>query len=441
MSNLLIKCMAVLTMAGEDRIIHGGEIAIRGREIYYVGAAGSTPGDFEPEQVLDCPGMVAMPGLVNCHTHAAMTMLRGYADDMPLMQWLKEKIWPMEEHLTADDIYQGTLLSCAEMIKGGTTTFADMYFEMGQVARAVEESGLRAVLSRGMVGFGPNAETAMRESIEFIEQWHGGAGGRIAAWFGPHAPYTCPPDYLKRVINEAKRLGVGIHIHLAETLDEIKEINEKYGQSPVMLMEETGLFELPVLAAHCVHLNDQDIEILVKRKVGIAHNPQSNMKLASGVAPVISLLNAGATVGLGTDGASSNNNLDLLEEVRAAAFLQKVTAVDASVLPAYQALSMATVGGAKALGLEGQIGCIKSGFRADIILFDMQKPHLCPLYDIYAQIAYAALSSDVDTVIVDGQIVMKNRRILTLDEETVMQAAGRSAKALVERKIASQKSS
>ncbi|SFG39811.1 5-methylthioadenosine/S-adenosylhomocysteine deaminase [Desulfotomaculum arcticum] len=439
MSNLLIKCMAVLTMTGEDGIIHRGEIAIRGGEICHVGASGSTPGDFKADRILDCPGMVAMPGLVNCHTHAAMTMLRGYADDMPLMQWLKEKIWPMEDHLTAEDIYQGTLLSCAEMIKGGTTTFVDMYFEMEQVARAVEESGLRAVLSRGMAGFGPNAEKAMRENIELVEKWNGRAGGRITVRFGPHAPYTCPPDYLKRVIEEAKRLGVGIHIHLAETLDEINEISEKYDKSPIRLMEETGLFELPVLAAHCVHVDDKDIEILARRKVGIAHNPQSNMKLASGIAPVSRMLEAGATVGLGTDGASSNNNLDLLEEVRTAAFLQKLSTGDASVLPAYQVLSMATAGGAKALGLEEQIGCIKPGYKADMILFDMHKPHLYPLYDIYAQIAYAALSSDVATVIIDGQIVMENRRILTLDEEAVMQAAGRSAKALVERKNASQK--
>ncbi|WP_347487851.1 amidohydrolase [Desulfoscipio sp. XC116] len=436
MVDLLIKCMAVLTMNGEGDVVHDGEIAVRNDVIYHVGPSGSTPADFSPERVLEYPHMVAMPGFVNCHTHAAMTLFRGYADDMPLMQWLNEKIWPLEAYLTPDDIHRGTLLCCAEMIRGGTTAFADMYDAMGRVARAVDESGMRAALSRGMIGFGSRGETALTESIEFIKQWHGGAGGRVTAMFGPHAPYTCPPEYLKKVIAAAKELGVGIHIHLAETNDEIKEINEKYGKTPVALMEEVGLFELPVLAAHCVHLNDQDIDILVRRRVGIAHNPQSNMKLASGVAPVTRLLEAGAVVGLGTDGASSNNNLDMLEEVRAAALLQKLHNGDASALPAYQALHMATAGGARALGMQDQIGRLVSGLKADIILMDMHKPHLYPLFDIYAQIAYAAAASDVHTVIIDGRVVMEDRRILTLDEDVIMSEAQRCAEALVQRSAA-----
>lgn len=436
MANLLIKCMAVLTMDGKGDIIRNGEIAVEGSRIFHVGPAGSTPEGFSPDRVLDYPRMVAMPGLVNCHTHAAMTLLRGYADDMPLMQWLKEKIWPLEEHLTPGDIYRGTLLSCAEMIRGGTTTFADMYFEMDQVARAVDESGMRAVLSRGMIGFGPNAESAMRESREFVRQWHGGAGGRITAQFGPHAPYTCPPEYLKRVMAAAEELGVGIHIHLAETADEIKQIKEQYGKSPVVLMEETGLFELPVLAAHCVHLDDRDIEILARRRVGIAHNPQSNMKLASGVAPVTRLLEAGAIVGLGTDGAASNNNLDLLEEMRAAALLQKVSTGDAAALPAYEALRMATVEGARVLGLGDKVGRIKPGMQADIILLDTRRPHLYPVFDLYAHVAYAASSADVHTVIIDGRVVMEDRRILTLDEDAVLEEAQSAAEGLVSRREA-----
>jgi len=436
MSNLLIKCMAVITMDGRENLIHNGEIAVRGGDIYHVGPSGSTPQEFVADQVLDYPGMVAMPGLVNCHTHAAMTLLRGYADDLPLMQWLNEMIWPLEEHLVPDDIYHGSMLCCAEMIRGGTTTFADMYFEMDRVARAVDESGMRAVLSRGMVGLGPNGEKALAESKEFISQWQGGAGGRINAWFGPHAPYTCPPEYLKRVIEEAGKMGVGIHIHLAETADEVKEIGEKYGMSPIALAEQVGLFELPVLAAHCVHLNEQDIEILARRRVGIAHNPQSNMKLASGVAPVHQLLEAGAVVGLGTDGAASNNNLDMLEEMRAAALLQKVHTGDARVLSAYDALFMATVGGARALGLEGSVGRIKPGLKADIILLDMKKPHLFPLHDIYAHIAYAAASADVSAVIIDGRVVMQDCRIITIDEDAVLEEAQRTAESLVKRKEA-----
>ncbi|AGL02158.1 amidohydrolase [Desulfoscipio gibsoniae] len=433
MADLLIKCMAVLTMDGEGDIIHNGEIAVRDDVIYHVGPSGSTPGDFSPERVLDYPRMVALPGFVNCHTHAAMTLFRGYADDLPLMQWLNEKIWPLEALLTQEDIYKGTLLCCAEMIRGGTTTFADMYVDMGRVAQAADESGMRAVLSRGMVGFGSAGEKALAESIEFIKQWYGGAGGRVACMFGPHAPYTCPPEFLKKVIAAAKELDVAIHIHLAETNDEINEINEKYGQTPIALMEETGLFELPVLAAHCVHLNDNDIATLARHRVGIAHNPQSNMKLASGVAPVTRLLEAGAVVGLGTDGASSNNNVDMLEEVRATALLQKLHTGDASALPAYQALYMATAGGARALGMQDQIGRLVNGLKADIILMDMHKPHLYPLFDIYAQIVYAAASADVHTVIINGRVVMENRRVLTLDEDVIMAEAQRCAELLVQR--------
>jgi len=436
MADLLIKCMAVLTMDGEGDIIHNGEIAVRDDLIYHVGSSGSTPGDFLPERVLDYPRMVAMPGFVNCHTHAAMTLFRGYADDLPLMQWLNEKIWPLEALLTKEDIYRGTLLCCAEMIRGGTTTLADMYVDMERVAQAVDESGLRAVLSRGMIGIGPGGESALAESKEFVKQWHGGAGGRIAAMFGPHAPYTCPPEFLEKVVAAAEEMGVGIHIHLAETGDEIKEIVEKYGKTPVALMEEVGLFELPVLAAHCVHLNDSDIDILARRQVGIAHNPQSNMKLASGVAPVTRLLQAGALVGLGTDGASSNNNVDMLEEVRAAALLQKLHTGDASALPAYQALHMATAGGARALGMQEQIGRLVNGLKADIVIMDMHKPHLYPLFDIYAQIVYAAASSDVHTVIIDGRVVLENCRVLTLDEDVIMAEAQRCAKLLVQRSSA-----
>ena len=287
-----------------------------------------------------------------------------------------------------------------------------------------------------MIGLGPGAEQSMQESKEFIARWHGGAGGRVTAMFGPHAPYTCPPEYLERVIEAAEEAGVGIHIHLAETRDEMNEIMEKYGRSPVVLMEETGLFKLPVLAAHCVHLDDRDIEILAGRRVGIAHNPQSNMKLASGVAPVTKLLEAGALVGLGTDGAASNNNLDMMEEMRAAALLQKVHTQNAMALPAREMLRMATTGGAEVLGLGDRIGRIAPGMLADIILIDMRKPHLYPLHDLYAHIAYAAVSSDVHTVIVDGKVVMENRLVMTLDEYAVLTEAQSVAESLIRAKEA-----
>ena len=432
MSSLLIKGATVLPMTGPDNIYVSGEIAVEGSEIVCAGPPGSVPRDFTPERVIDASGKAAIPGLVNCHTHASMTLLRGYADDLPLMKWLKDKIWPLEAKLTPEDIYWGALLSCLEMIKSGTTAFADMYFVMDMVAKAVLESGLRACLSRGMIGVGPQAEAAVEESVSFFREWQGAAGGRIKVMFGPHAPYTCPPDYLKRVADLASRCGAGIHIHVAETKDEIEQIQELYGNTPVKHLWKTGLFEVPVLAAHCVHLDGEDVEILAENQVAVAHCPQSNMKLASGISPVERLLARGVTVGIGTDGAASNNNLDMVEEMRTAALLQKVYTGDPTALPAYTVLEMATRGGALALGLE-DVGCLAPGMKADIVLIDLHRPHLFPRHDIAAHLVYAAQASDVDTVIVDGKIIMEKRRVLTLDEERVMACAQERAFDLVRR--------
>lgn len=430
MGNILIQGATVLTMENHDSIFLDGEIAIAGDSIVSAGPRGSAPEGFKADRVLDGSGMVALPGFINCHTHAAMTLLRSYADDMPLMKWLSEKIWPLEERLTPEDIYWGTMLCCLEMIKSGTTTFADMYFEMDQVALAVEKSGMRACLSRGMIGEGPNAQRAIDESVSLIEEWHGGAGGRIKAMFGPHAPYTCPPDYLKKVMELAGRYGVGIHIHVAETRDEIEQIRARYGASPVRHLEAAGLFELPVLAAHCVHLDEGDIEVLAVKKAGVAHCPESNMKLASGISPVTELLKSGAIVGLGTDGAASNNNLDMLEEMRSAALLQKVSTGDPMALPSFEALHMATRGGAQALGLP-DVGQLKAGMKADLILVDFHRPHLYPQHDLIAHLVYAAQSADVDTVIINGEVVMEGRQVLTMDEEEVMAEAQRCALRLI----------
>ncbi len=434
MGKILIKGATVITMENHDDIIPDGEIAIEGRRILHVGPGGSAPAGFMPDRTLDAREMLALPGFVNCHTHSAMTLLRSYADDLPLMKWLKEKIWPLEANLTEDDIYWGAVLCCLEMIRSGTTTFADMYFEMDKVALAVEKSGLRADLSRGMIGVGPEAESAIDYSRGFISRWHGRADGRITVRLGPHAPYTCPPDYLKRVVGLAEELEVGIHIHLAETRDEVDDIAEKYGTTPVQLADSTGLFELPVLAAHCVHLDSRDIEILAEKKVGVAHNPESNMKLASGVAPVTAMLEAGVTLGLGTDGAASNNNLDMLEEMRSAALLQKVSTLNPLALPSFQALRMATAGGAEALGKGGETGVLRAGFKADLILMDTRRPHLFPRHDWIAHVVYAAQSSDVNTVIVDGRIVMEGRRVLTIDEDEVYEQVQSRAKRLVAKK-------
>jgi len=426
---LLIDNVSIIPMTEFNHIIEKGYIIIAEDTIQAVGA-GTAPAD-SYDQKLDGTNLLALPGFVNAHTHAAMTLLRGYADDMPLMEWLEQKIWPLEARLTPEDVYWGTMLAIVEMIKSGTTCFADMYFFMDEVAQAVEKTGIRAVLARGMVGVGPENEQAIIESRALVKKWNGSSHGRINVILGPHAPYTCPPDYMGKVMDLADELQVGLHIHLAETAGELADSKKTYGQTPVAQMESLGLFNHSVLAAHCVHINEQDIEILAKYQVGVVHNPESNMKLASGIAPVPQLLNAGIPVALGTDGASSNNNLDMLQEMRTCALLHKVNTMDPTVLPAYQALQMATSNGAKALRLDTQIGKLEKGKKADIILCKLDQAHMIPRYDLIANLVYSGQAADVDTVIIDGNIIMQNRIIRTFDEQEVLQQSKQAAARLV----------
>lgn len=419
MAKILITNIFLLPMDGRG-VVRNAQVMVDGPTIVYAGPAeGSPVGPEGFERIIDGHGGVVLPGLVNCHTHAAMTLLRSYADDLPLMRWLSEAVWPLEDRMEGEDIYWGTLLGCLEMIRGGVTSFADMYFFMDDAARAVERCGLRAVLSRGLIGNGPTAQKGLDESRELAAKWHGAADGRITVMLGPHAPYTCPPEYLAKVIELSAQLDLGIHIHLAETLAEIAEIKEKYKTTPVDLMLKTGLFDRPVLAAHCVHLTPDDINILAANNVGVAHNPESNMKLGSGIAPVGAMLAAGVRVGIGTDGAASNNDQDLFGEMRSAALLAKVAALDPTVLPAAQVLHMATRGGAEALGLTGA-GVLSPGCKADLILVDIHQPHLTPLHDLTAHLVYAARASDVVLTMVDGCILWEQGRFTTLDGEEVM---------------------
>ncbi|SHI40585.1 amidohydrolase [Propionispora hippei] len=374
-------------------------------------------------RVIDCTDKLAIPGLINTHTHAAMSLFRSYADDMLLMDWLENKIWPAEANLTAEDVYYGTLLAIAEMLKTGTTTFADMYFYMPQVAEAVAESGIRAVLARGMTGLGANALQSLAESEAFYHEYHHTANERITVMLGPHAPYTCPPDYLKKVVSLAQKLDAEIHIHLSETAGEVENCFKQYGKSPIELMSELGVLDCGVLAAHCVHVSTEDIQIMRQKQVRVAHNPGSNMKLASGIAPVPQMLAAGLCVGLGTDGAASNNNLDMLEEIRLTALLHKVNTRDPLVIPAQTAVKMATAFGAQALGLADKVGRLAPGLKADIVLLDMDSPHWCPRHNRLSLLAYSASAGDVHTVIANGKIVVENRRLTTIDEEKLLYEA------------------
>ncbi len=431
-ADILVSGAQVISPGEEPVVIQKGDVAVSGSRIAYVGPS-PAPEEFRRgARVLDGSGLVALPGFVNAHTHAAMTVFRGFADDMPLMEWLTQKIWPSEARLDGDAVYWGAMLACVEMIRAGVTTFADMYFFMDETAKAVERTGIRASLSRGLIGSAPGADGALAEGTELCEHWNGACGGRITTMLGPHAPYTCPQAFLEKVMEAAADLEVGMHIHLSETEGEVRECRGLHGgMSPIELMDSYGLFEFPVLAAHCVHASDRDIEILSAKGVGVAHNPGCNMKIASGIAPVPKMIRAGVKVGLGTDGAASNNNLDLLEEARIAAFLHKLASGDPTVLPAGEALYLATLGSARALGLDRDIGTLEAGKKADIILIDATGPHMYPHHDMVSQVVYSARSSDVRTVIIDGEILMEDGAILLVDEEEVVARAEERAQALV----------
>lgn len=417
MANYLIRAM-VLPMTGSEDFFEQGEIAVKGDQILSVGEKGTAPADFIPDRILDLKNDVVMPGLINTHTHAAMTMLRGYADDMPLMPWLEDKVWPFEARMNAEDIYWGSTLALCEMLRSGTTTMVDMYMNQEETARAVLETGTRAVLSRGMTGFDLKAANkAIQENIELFNKFDTSGQGRLKIMFGPHAPYTCPREFLQAVKQEADRLGAGINIHVAETQAELAIIKERYGTSPVRWLEELGLFGGHIIAAHCVYLDEEELEIFKRYRIGVAHNAESNMKLSSGTAPIPKMIKKGIAVGIGTDGASSNNDLDMFGEMRSASFQQKLVGSPED-LKAYEVLDMATNGGAKVTGLK-EIGRLAPGYKADLISIDLDQPHFYPRFSIPSHLAFCARGSDVRTVMVDGKILMEDRRLLTLDQRKI----------------------
>lgn len=412
MSKVLIEDIELLhTPNGEKQ-----NIAIEDNKIVYVGKA--VPQDFVADEVVDGKGKLATAGMVNTHGHVSMTLLRSYADDMALMDWLQNKIWPIEDKMDANDIYWGAMLGIVEMLKGGTTCFADMYAFMEDVARACAETGIRANLCRGLIGVAPDKDVKLAENTILAKNWQGYDNGRIRVTYGPHAPYTCPVDYLEKVIKEAASNNAEIQMHLCETKFEVETVIKEHGMTPIQLMDKLGMFELGTIAAHCVHLTEEDMDIMAAKNVRVAHNPQSNLKLASGIAPVARMLEKGICVGLGTDGASSNNNLDMLEECRAAAMLHKATTFDPLVVPAKKAWEMATVDGAKTLGFKN-LGLLEAGQEADIVLWDMHKPYWYPRHNKLSQLVYAANSTDADTVFVAGKKVVEGDKLLTFDEEKI----------------------
>ena len=387
------------------------------------------------DKVIDAEGKILLPGLVNTHTHLSMTLFRGLADDLSLDSWLNDHIWPMEANLNGDYCYIGALLGAVELIKSGTTTFSDMYFYMEDVARAVEDAGIRAVLSYGMIDFGieEKREAEIKENMALFNACNGMADGRIKVFFGPHSPYTASEELLVKVRELADENGIGIHIHVSETQKEINDSLDERGLRPFEYLEKIGFLGPDVVAAHCVWLSDNEIEIIKKHGVKVSHNPCSNMKLASGIAPVSKLIENGICVSIGTDGASSNNNLDLIEELKTASLLQKVSTLDPKVLDSNESIKMATIKGAEALGLDDEIGSIEVGKKADIILIDTAAANMTPdSSSLSSNVVYSANGSNVDTTICNGKILMENKKLTTLDEEEIYAKARQAIKELKE---------
>jgi len=433
-TDILIHNCTILPMNRRDTIIRNGLIATKKDKIIYVGRETKAP-KIKAETTINGKDKVATPGLINCHTHLPMTLFRGIAEDQPLTTWLTQTIWPLEAKLTSNDIYQGALLGCLENIKNGTTTFADMYFHEERIAKAVEKAGLRAVLAQGIIEAEDHkkGERMLKESVEFAQKYNGYADGRVTTQLGPHAVYTCSPQLLTQTREEASKLNIGIHIHIAESKQMAKLAKKRHGLTEIKLLENINFLKSNVLAAHCIHLTEKEMRIMAEHNVKVSYNPTANMKIASGTPKIKTLIDLGITVGIGTDGPASNNNLDMFEEMKTAALLQKIRYMDSTVLPAQQVLGMATTDGAKALGLEKTVGSLEAGKKADILLIDFRKPHLTPLHDPYANIIYSARGSDVDTVIVDGKLLMDRREVKTLDEKEVMQKAQRVASDLLTR--------
>lgn len=429
MSRLIIQDAYLLTMDDAQPVIKSGTMVISDDRIVSVGERTVTVED--GDTVMDGAGKLYLPGLVNTHGHAAMSILRGVGDDLALQVWLEEKMWPLENRFTSADVRTGTELSVLEMLKGGTTTFVDMYSFMDEVANVVETSGIRGCLTRGVIGYCPPDEAAAKlvEASEFARTWHGKAEGRITTMMAPHAPYTCPPEYISKIVELAHDLQLPIHTHLSESRGEVDRHEQQYGIRPVEHLAQLGVFERPCIVAHGVHFNDHEIDLLKRYDVRISHNPGSNLKLASGIARVPDYLRAGLLVSLGTDGAASNNNLDMFEEVRLAALIHKGVSGDPTAVPAATALAMATSMGAESIWLS-DVGRLRAGMKADFIALDIDQPHFYPHTDLLSHVVYSASAHDVVDVFVDGKQLIKNRECLTMDEQRIKYDANRAIQRL-----------
>ncbi len=420
----IISGGTILTLDEKDTLIHNGALAIDGDEIIAVAGTEEIKADFSARKTIDAQGCLVMPGLINSHTHAAMTCFRGIADDMELMDWLNNYIFPAEaENVNPELVYWGSMLACAEMIKSGTTTFCDMYIFEDETAKAGKQAGMRCLVGEVLYDF-PSAniqspEQGLEYTRNLIEKWADDPLVNIVV--EPHALYTYPQPFFTKAKALADEYGVPFATHLLENRAEAKQLEQKLGKKATAFLKDAGCLDDRFFAFHCVCMDEEDIKIFADFGCKVVHNPESNMKLASGVAPISSMIEHGIIVGLGTDGCASNNNLDMFGEMGTAAKLEKVEKLDPTVMSSSTVIRMATCNGARVLGMQDLVGSLKKGMKADIIIIDLNKPHLTPIYNEYSHIVYAASGSDVETVLINGKIVMENRRLLTIDENEVME--------------------
>jgi 5-methylthioadenosine/S-adenosylhomocysteine deaminase len=427
MARILVQHADVVTLDEQGTILRNAEVAVDGDRILAVGQA---PAGFSPDEILDATNHILMPGFYNAHTHASMTFERGWAEDLPLDRWFNERVWVVESQLSAEDVYWGAMLAAAEMIRSGTVGFADHYFFMDQVAQVAEQSGLRALLAWCVFGEEHTIGTDLQGTVDFVQRWMGAAGGRIRTVLGPHSPYMCEPYFLARTAAVAARVGVGIHLHLAESPEQVANSLAKYDLSPVELLQTNGIFDVPAIAAHCIYVSEIDRAILAEYGVTVVQCPNCHMKLGMGVTPVPDMISRGINVALGTDGTASSNDLNMLKEARLAGLMQKLHHGDPEIMPGDLPLRMASQNGARAMGWP-DAGAIVAGNLADLILLNCDQPHWRPRHDLVANLLHAAQAADVDHVMVGGRWILKDRQLTLLDQERILWEAERRALALV----------
>jgi cytosine/adenosine deaminase-related metal-dependent hydrolase len=451
LTSILLSGGTVVTMDEQRRIIRDGAVLVQDDQIAYVGKADDARNITEAEHNLDAKDMLVLPGLIDTHVHLAQALIRGCADDVSLVGWLRKFVWPLQGSFDAEDGEVSAELCMLEMIKSGTTTFLESLlhsrYGFDGIAQSLKSSGMRGILSKTVMdlpGYGTeqsimhtgmieDAETCLHEIEDHFGRWNGQEGGRIRVWYGARSLGGCTPETYKRIASDARRLGTGVTIHLSEVQDDVRYAQKEFGKMPTEVMDQFGLVGQNVVFAHGVWLAEKEWDIIASRGGSVAHCPSSNMKLGSGIAKVPEMIRAGVNVSLGCDGGPSNNCYDMIREMKAASLLQKVRLLDPQVIDAGIALEMATINGARALGLEKEIGSIEKGKKADLILVKLRAPHLVPTFNPISNLIYAAEGSDVETVLIDGNVIMQDRIVKTLDESTILQQARERGQKLLER--------